>query len=755
MRDYFLMIQEQLPFHQARHHEKEIHLLQGPVEQLWKSVVALCWNLPYTVILLAVLMGLIAAIGDGVTVQIYIFLACYGIFHQWQKHRMVELEHRQLYSQDMFVQKVGEYISSAQAITLLNLQEREQTRLRYVNTETSTLAYSQWQTRFIISLAYFLALTAVMILVWVNVFPISEGAHTGAALSLMLYSALAVSVIAQSEGFLTHWHEARTLSHDLKPWLVWHPSLDDTKQLYLSPPGPISIEIDKADFVYPGTTRPALAPLTMTIAEGECVGIRGKSGSGKSTLLLMIAGLVTPSNGNVRAFGVETSQYEPSHWLRRTGVLPTRVYIFSTTLAENIAGIESRADAERIMVAANQAGLESLIQKLDEGLATPISDHDARISESNRLRIGIARLYIRPYALLLLDEPGARLSDRSRKKILPALEGLVRRKTVCICSNFPEILVLTERVISLQSHESLPKPETTPALETKQNETPALTAAPQGETIPLVGTPTDHAQPVHARRQRRQPQPRYHTEQQQQPAAHGHDDNLIDEIPQLSPSPADEPSLEQAEALLLEGGAAVCESAQQFYKSAQALLKNPNRDMVLQGVQLLIQASKLGFAPAQSHLGMLYETGHGLEANVNLAAQYYEIAAKNGDAGAQSNFAVMLEKGLGIEQNSEHAVYWYAQAAAQGDAKAQNNLGVILLNNAHHADDHQEAANWFQEAAHNGHISAMYNLGMLLERSPFVHDIRKACFWYMRAAAFGHALARERLEVLSRPDRPN
>lgn len=87
-----------------------------------------------------------------------------------------------------------------------------------------------------------------------------------------------------------------------------------------------------------------------------------------------------------------------------------------------------------------------------------------------------------------------------------------------------------------------------------------------------------------------------------------------------------------------------------------------------------------GDAEAQSALGYMYASGHGVKQDYKKAASWYRKAAEQGHAGAQSNLGVMYASGQGVPQNDKEAALWYRKAAEQGYAAAQFNLGVMYAN---------------------------------------------------------------------------
>ena len=120
-----------------------------------------------------------------------------------------------------------------------------------------------------------------------------------------------------------------------------------------------------------------------------------------------------------------------------------------------------------------------------------------------------------------------------------------------------------------------------------------------------------------------------------------------------------------------------------------------------------------GDAKAQSNLGLMYESGFGVEKNYQEAINWYRQAANQGLAEAQFNLGVMYQNGIGVEKNYQEAINWYRQAANQGFAKAQVNLGGMYFNGFGVEKNYQEAINWYRKAANQGFANAQLNLGVM------------------------------------------
>jgi TPR repeat protein len=142
-----------------------------------------------------------------------------------------------------------------------------------------------------------------------------------------------------------------------------------------------------------------------------------------------------------------------------------------------------------------------------------------------------------------------------------------------------------------------------------------------------------------------------------------------------------------------------------------------------------------GSAKAQSYVGIMYDTGRGVELNHGEAVSWYLKAAEQGDAYSQSHLGYAYEMGRGVARDEKLAAQWYAKAAGQNDAYSQARLANLYRDGRGVAQDFQQAANWFSKAADQGSTWAQMNLGLLYVKGQGVPlDYTKAMFWLRNAA---------------------
>lgn len=222
------------------------------------------------------------------------------------------------------------------------------------------------------------------------------------------------------------------------------------------------IEFCGVDFRY-GQGGELLHGLDLTVEAGEYVALVGASGVGKTTLCALISRFYEPQRGEILLDGVPLKEISLAALRRNIGVVQQDVYLFTGTVAENIAYGRPGASREEIIAAAKQAGAHAFIEKLPGGYDADIGPHGVRLSGGQQQRLSIARVFLKDPPILILDEATSSLDSHSEKVVQQSLERLARHRTALVIAHrlstvqgAARILVLDETGIREQgTHQEL------------------------------------------------------------------------------------------------------------------------------------------------------------------------------------------------------------------------------------------------------------------------------------------------------------
>lgn len=219
-------------------------------------------------------------------------------------------------------------------------------------------------------------------------------------------------------------------------------------------PGPIrKLRLEGVDFAYRAGV-PVLENMALEACRGEIVGIYGDSGCGKSTLLQLVMGLLEAQAGRVLVNGQPLSCINAEGLRAQMVYCNQHTYLFRRTVYDNIAMADRNAGREAVMAAARQARIHEVIMALPDGYETVLSEAALPFSEGERQRIGLARAFLHPGSVWLMDEPTGNLDSLNEAYILQLLQAAKADKLIILVSHRLSTLAVCDRIVRL----SAPRP---------------------------------------------------------------------------------------------------------------------------------------------------------------------------------------------------------------------------------------------------------------------------------------------------------
>lgn len=228
-------------------------------------------------------------------------------------------------------------------------------------------------------------------------------------------------------------------------------------------PAPAAIRIENLTFRYPYSSEPVLKDIDLTIPAGSTVAIVGRTGSGKTTLASLLLRVFEPPRGTIFLGDIDIRDADVDALRRYIAYVPQDVFLFSTTVAENIAFGVDDVEQDKISEAARQAQVYQDITGLPDGFETMLGERGVGISGGQRQRVALARALIKDAPISILDDSLSAVDTKTETAILETLRSLREDQTRIIIAHRISavrdadlIIVLDEgRIVERGVHEEL------------------------------------------------------------------------------------------------------------------------------------------------------------------------------------------------------------------------------------------------------------------------------------------------------------
>jgi len=289
--------------------------------------------------------------------------------------------------------------------------------------------------------------------------------------------------VQQVIGVWKTWSSTRSAHERLTKLLETNPARSAGMELP-KPKGILTVEAVTA--APPGSNTPIVRNVSFGVAPGDVVGVIGPSGSGKSTLARLLVGVWPAMMGKVRLDGADIYQWNKAELGPSIGYLPQDIELFSGTVSENIARF-GEVNAEKVVEAAQRAGVHDMILRLPKGYDTPLGDGGAGLSGGQKQRLGLARAMYDDPSLIVLDEPNSNLDEVGEQSLVAAVLELRKRgKTIVLITHRPSILSATSKLLMMKDGGVQAFGPTQQVLAAIQEANKKAIEAAQGRTAPAA-----------------------------------------------------------------------------------------------------------------------------------------------------------------------------------------------------------------------------------------------------------------------------
>ncbi|KUO22388.1 ABC transporter ATP-binding protein [Streptomyces dysideae] len=407
-------------------------MVSAPIMCVGGIVLALGLDVPLS----GVLVGVVPVLGISVTL---IVRRLRPLFRTMQERL------------DTVNRVLREQITGNRVIRAFVRDEYEQARFRKANVELTEMSLG---TGNLLALMFPIVMTVVNLssiaVVWFGAHRIdSGGMQIGDLTAFLAYLMQIVMSVMMATFMFMMVPRAEVCAERIQEVL-------DTSSSVVPPVAPVRelrrhghLEIRAAGFRYPGAEEPVLRAVDLVARPGETTAVIGSTGSGKSTLLGLVPRLFDATDGEVLVDGVDVAELDPVLLAKTVGLVPQKPYLFAGTVATNLRYGNPDATDEELWHALEVAQAKEFVQRLENGLDSPIAQGGTNVSGGQRQRLAIARTLVQRPEIYLFDDSFSALDYATDAALRAALAQETAEATVVIVAQRVATIREADRIIVL------------------------------------------------------------------------------------------------------------------------------------------------------------------------------------------------------------------------------------------------------------------------------------------------------------------
>ncbi len=216
------------------------------------------------------------------------------------------------------------------------------------------------------------------------------------------------------------------------------------------PAGDGRVQFRAVTFTFPGARTPTLHEIDLTVEAGSTIALVGATGAGKTSLVSLVPRLYDPEAGAVLLDGVDVRELDPTELRRAIAIVADDPFLFSSTVAENIAYARPSATHDAVELAARRAQAHDFIVKLPDGYETEVGERGLTLSGGQRQRLALARAMVADPRVLILDDATSSVDASTEQEIKRGLQDLMAGRTTFVIAHRLSTIALADDIVVLE-----------------------------------------------------------------------------------------------------------------------------------------------------------------------------------------------------------------------------------------------------------------------------------------------------------------
>lgn len=351
-----------------------------------------------------------------------------------------------------------EGLSGVRVIRAFSKQENEEKRFETASDDQTNTAIQVGKLSALLNpLTYAIMNFAIIAIIWFGGYRVNSGAMTQgeviAFVNYMTQTLLALIVVANLVVTFTKASASAARVNEVFETVSSVPETNHEAVISQNENGMPKIEFVHVSVSYNGTDKFAVRDLSAAINDGETVGIIGGTGSGKSTLVNLIPRFYDATKGNVLIDGINVKDYPFEQLRSKIGMVPQETVLFTGTIESNLRWGNENASQEQLNNALHIAQASEFVEKLPDGIKTPVNQGGKNFSGGQRQRLTIARALVGSPEILILDDSSSALDFATDAALRKAIKNETKDMTVLLVSQRVSTIKRADKIIVLDDGE--------------------------------------------------------------------------------------------------------------------------------------------------------------------------------------------------------------------------------------------------------------------------------------------------------------
>jgi len=457
-RIYTGLLNQPLPFFSRVRTGEVMHRVINDTDVFEDNAAEIFSDVPFELLTIAGVMTLMAITDLRLAGLVVVFLIVASVVSTYVGRSLPTLRKALQSVGASFSARLQEVLSGIRTVKVFGRERFEIGRLDEANQKFLNLDLrSARLTAFLDPVFDLMELLGVVLVVWYGAhLIIAKEITPGALVAFLAYMEILAGPVSRIDRYYGHFQQCRGVCERLAAFLSQLESVSEPTQPGLParvPPEPWPICYDNVSFSYAGANRPAVRRLSLAIEPGEVVAIVGRNGAGKSTLMDLLFRFYDPNSGRILIAGVDLREWKLDLWREIVGMMTQEVFLFHTTIAENISYAKPNSTQAEVKASALEAGLGDLLNRLPHGIDTVVGDRGSKLSGGERQRIALARLFLKNPKIIVFDEATAHLDGEALSEWSASMARLSKGRTTLLITHQPEIARLAHRVVLIDNGE--------------------------------------------------------------------------------------------------------------------------------------------------------------------------------------------------------------------------------------------------------------------------------------------------------------